>query len=1269
MRGLFAVLTLFYPTCEAELIHKMDTSGNSGVSPPRKVARTVEHGSPPSQEHVVVDDEKRIDEKLGDIAVKIENSLTETTGSPGSITSSVVSDIPFNEGDVAVLREVMAKLMSSVDTPPSGMGADAPRIAPRGVGQSTMGDVAREEIMAVEEGAVVDALVIGGFYDDPKLWPKDLKRAYKEHIRHNIQIVRDALGEGVVAERQVRDFFSNQGDVICVLDYPPKDQAGACVNLAFAFSKSCSEANGVAVLDVHSRCIRQHVYAFAKTSGSWHDGVEVVEMIDKNGSPAYVALTAVAKDSLMYDFVERHPTFIRNDVHPEALVKRSHLGSKHVDEGDEIFARFIKLRQSYVAARNKARGGSGVAPTFVWNAGFGRDGSERTGALAALFVSLELAQVAHLGGMHHPAFVFRKENPLVQFSAASYDKAVCDACKAAGRQVVDETCWQRFVGVAEMTPEERKLKERECAEFYSALGSLVWMSRGKAGSNKRAVYDEFLAQDMSAEQAAHMAQAKVLFDGAVQAAVRRLGMNEEALEALSEEDRKVLQRASAAADAARVQLEAAATWACETKENVAAMSKTQKHTMLSRYLIHCQLKAAAEWDGLSEDDLSKLSKRKQEELVEKFESDVEVRAAASSAKLSDEELAAMSNEGKKALVSRYNFDCMLQAAASWDKLSDEELAAMSDEEKQALVSRYNFDCKVQAAARWAELSDEELAAMSDEGKKALMSRHSRTSTRQGSVTAAARWFEVDPDEIAAMTSKETTSLLGRFLKERKAIAACAKLGISEDELAEMPRERVVEIMRNHCFHGELKSALRWKKKNVTDGEIMSETEQIDLVEEHRRSSLLASACEAFEENFDTVSTTWTDAERGELVDAYNSLRRCEELGFSKEETRLLSREERKAVKHAYNKKLLLERLGLAPEEEDDEDAEDGTGENETVNVEFDIGMSMSLDELWNMIAMRDGGVTPERSIRLTCALNLGLSKDKVDSLSDEDLDRARVYRMQRGTQEKNTRRGLFHVPGTAEHAEIVYTIQSYLKAAGVGILADIVGAEKFADDWAFRKSNLQDKYNVYVRETWHGIPVWIPHVETMLRTLGLKRKSAMNRPFLRVAAISDYVYRRRFDLFGDKLSPEALERLAPREMFSKQTIAERAKLQRRIERNEEREFKFPTDAIFDQVLGELSADPTAKFRMDGEWATRICLQHRRFIHADGREQFVDYLCYRDDEGSWNGPWVDWGLLPNERSKRSKSANIEILNALDARLRRRRREVDEQVEDGFFDDEN
>ena len=44
------------------------------------------------------------------------------------------------------------------------------------------------------------------------------------------------------------------------------------------------------------------------------------------------------------------------------------------------------------------------------------------------------AQVAHLGGMHHPAFVFRKENPLVQLSAASskYVDKILDSLSAQG---------------------------------------------------------------------------------------------------------------------------------------------------------------------------------------------------------------------------------------------------------------------------------------------------------------------------------------------------------------------------------------------------------------------------------------------------------------------------------------------------------------------------------------------------------------------------------------------------------------------------------------------------------------------------------------------------------------------------------------------------------------------------------------------------------------------------------------------------------------------
>ena len=319
-------------------------------------------------------------------------------------------------------------------------------------------------------------------------------------------------------------------------------------------------------------------------------------------------------------------------------------------------------------------------------------------------------------------------------------------------------------------------------------------------------------------------------------------------------------------------------------------------------------------------------------------------------------------------------------------------------------------------------------------------------------------------------------------------------------------------------------------------------------------------------------------------------------------------------------------------------------------------MAMSLDELWTMIVMRDGGMTPEQSIRYTSAINLGLSQEQVESLSDEDLDRARVHRLQRGIQKRNERRGLFHVPDTPDHAEVVKTIQSYLKAAGIGILTELPDAANFADGWAFRKSDSPNRtnisYNIYRQETFHGIPVWVSLMENMLRTLGLTGRSARKTPYLSLAAISDYVYRRRVDLFSDRLVPGALERLAPRIPFSSQHIAERAKLQRRIE-NKEPEFKFSGDAVFNQVLGQLAADESATFQMGGAWESRICLQRVRSIRPEsGRERFTDCLYYLDDTGAWNGPNVDWGLLDKERAKKSVVANIEILNEIDSRLRTR-----------------
>ena len=1252
----------------------MEVATTSPTSPPRKQQRSAAFGSPKSDR---VDD---IADKLDDIVHQCEDEAKSVAESP----ESVESDIAFIESIAEDLRALVSRIkLQNAETRHES--------ATRDVGHAM--DVAPEDVLLVDKGKSIDALQLKGCYDDPDNWPKNLKRAYKEHYEHNIRAVREALGEGVVSTRQVRDYFSLEGDVICVLDYPPEGQVGRLANLAFILSEKHTEENGLCVMQVLSACIRQHVLAFTKASGKHHDKYELMEMISENGYTRYVALNAHARDSLRFDYVERHPTFIANDVKPDKLISKSSLGRRHVEQGDAIFARFIKARQEYVRERNKGKGQDEKrAPVFVWNAGLSRSGDERTGALAALFASLEQAGVEEIQGIHHPCFIFRTENPLVQISAASYDMAVCEACRASGREIVDETFWQRFIGVADMTPEERLVKERESREFYNALGTLAWMSTGKPGSNKRAVFEEFLAADIGEEQAKHMAQAKVLFDGAVQAAARRLGMSEEVLESLSLEDRQVLQRAMAAADLARGQLQAAAIWAGNTQAELEAMTKMGKQKLLGRYLFDCQLQAAAKWDSVV--DVSKLSDEAKKQLVAKYEHDCTVRAAAIWAKTSDEELAGLSDEAKTQLVAKYKFDCKVRIAASWANMSDEELAGLSDEAKKQLVTKYLHDCKVRIAASWANMSDEELEGLSDEAKKQLVAKYEHDCTvraaaiwantsdkelaglsdeaktqllnkyrtefveprrHEAVVASAAQWAEMEPEELSELTREETTSLLGRFFMDRKAIAACASLGISEDDLVDMPRERVAEIVRKHSFKGKLKSALRWKNKSQADGDSMSQKEREDLVEEHKRSSMLASACEALGENFQTASTEWTDAQRGELIDVYKLLRRCEELGYSKEEARQLSAEERKQVKRAYNKRLLLRRLDIVPPEAGDDDA---------ANLEYEAGMAMSLDELWTMIVMRDGGMTPEQSIRYTSALNLGLSKEQIESLSDEDLDRARVHRLQRGIQKRNERRGLFHVPGTPDHAEVVKTIQSYLKAAGVGILTELPDAANFANGWAFRKfvdpNRTNIPYNIYRQETFHGIPVWVSLMEDMLRTLGRTGRRARQTPCLTVAAISDYVYRLRVDLFSDRLAsgalerltPGALERLAPRVPFSSQPIAERAKLQRRIE-NRDPEFKFPGDAVFNQVLGQLEADESATFQMGGKWESRICLQRVRSIRPDtGRERFTDCLYYLDDTGAWNGPNVDWGLLDKERAKKSVVANVEILNEIDSRLRTR-----------------
>ena len=963
-------------------------------SPPRKIFRTLEFGSPNFSDSVpniddVIDE---VVETVDSLAQIFDAGGASITGSPGSVVAeSEVSDVSLDQGIADKAARALRNAMSELKC----LRIRADVASPTGIG-----DVKPDDVWQIPKGAHVDSVQLG-FYDDPNTWPPALKRSYKRHIEHNIKLVRTVLGKDVVAARQVRDFFSLEAEIITVLDYPPLKEAGAISNLAFiASSKYTLKNKSIPVLGVKSVCIRQHAYVFARTSGLSHDSFELLETLDQDGSPVTVAVNAQAREALRFDLCERHPTTLKNDVNFNQLIKASSLGQRHLDEGDAIFAEFIKQRQIYVQERNRVNGSSKKgAPVFVWNAGFSRSGEERTGALAALFVSLELAGVEALNGIHHPSFIFRIENPLVQISAASYDRSVCDACIAAGRDVVDDRVWQRFVKVENMTPAERLVREREAKEFYSALGKLAWMSEGKLGTHKRAVYDALVAVGMGHEAAAHMAQARALFDGQLQAAARRAGV------------------------------------------------------------------------------------------------------------------------------------------------SAEELAGMSAEDKRSLVEKDTFEGKVRAAATRAGLGDEELAGMSAENQKELV-----------------------------------------------------------------------------------------------------------------RLKLLENACEALGENFTAVvSSEWSEEEREELIHFYRMMESFETLGMDKDHVSAFSAEERRQVLNKFNKRLILQKMGVIMPDEEDDDDEDDVAEGERIDITYDIAMSLSLSDLWSLVALtRDRGMTPKTAAAVTCAMKLGIAREEAETLSAVDLKLAQMFYRNRTIQERKMRALVFRLPGTPGHAEVVHRIELHLKICGVSILMNVTHATDFAKDWAFWVSGFgaegqrNDLCDIYISDEWRGIPIWVNARDQVNRTLGIENAPYAKRLKKSMSQIADFVYRSRFDLFQDKLEHDALERLVPRVPFSSRSVDTRIVTHVKIEQNKEHEYFFAGDETFENELRQLSADRSAEFDMEGNWTSRICLK-RMTKMGRGRPRYYNALYFCDDEGVWAGPRTHWGLLENERPKVSAPANIEVLNALDARL--------------------
>jgi hypothetical protein len=439
----------------------------------------------------------------------------------------------------------------------------------------------------------------------------------------------------------------------------------------------------------------------------------------------------------------------------------------------------------------------------------------------------------------------------------------------------------------------------------------------------------------------------------------------------------------------------------------------------------------------------------------------------------------------------------------------------------------------------------------------------------------------------------------------------------------------------------------------------------DLIVEYCYFSSLEKACKVFDENFDEAKgDTWTPQERRDIIERYKFLSRGESLGYSLEAVKGMTPAMRREVKQKYNKKLLLSKLGI---EEDDGSDDDGDVDGKE-NLTYAEGMEMTIEEIQTLIVkLEGGGITTQQAIRETFALSLGFSRDTIKELSRADLDKIRLIRLQKGVQKKNIERGVFHLPGTNEHENVVKDICVSLRAYGLRILSEVIENSKqahFLNDWAFTILVKDEDtsppllmYNVYKRVAFHGIEFYERVLDAVLCT-GAERN--WRRSSSSLTTITKYIYHKRETFFKDTIGPTTLTNLLAKNLNA-QHLAERTKLQKKIEQNERRLFKFAGDSFFDDLLEQLASESTtATFHHSLAknkdtrpwWYKRVCVQ-RIFFTREGRggKQSQYNLYYQDDSGSWLGPKSQWDIVPGqtEKPKVSYVGIVEILNALDKRI--------------------
>ncbi|CAL6294265.1 unnamed protein product [Bathycoccus prasinos] len=1175
-------------------------------------------------------------------------------------------------------------------------------------------------------------------YDDP-VTPSEgshmsdvTRRLYQEHLNHNITAVCEAL-EGndnvpiTKLAEQCGNYFSRHPRGLVIGHYPPSSQCGRETNVAFEIHKSATEANkGKQILRLKSACIARQAHFIAQGMGHndsfvvGDDGdrtyaFEYVECSIKPGRKGYARLIESAALFLNFDFMDRHPTFNDNKVNPEKLID-SNLGYQHRLTGDEKFAKVVKSRQADIAKANGNTMGSpkstpppesptnappgsptnappesptnappgsptNALPVMVWNAGRVKRDSERTGAQAALFQTLIKESIEQLFGIYHPEYLMWTENPVVRMAAEETDLEICRFIEAFGGVVRVDDAFRKFVGVAECTPQERERMERECSEAMSALGMLVWMSKGRPGSEKNKIYRANFKKTEDEELSAKLAQQQVMFDGA---------------------------------------REAAARFADLTPEEVAKLDEEGVRGLIEAHRYDGHLRAAARSQGISWADVQGVTQNEIDDMVKAYIRAGQEVAAAKHFDISDKELREMTEQQKDELIANHirvtSRAGQEVAAAKHFDISDKELREMTEQQKDELIANHirvtsRAGQEVAAAKHFGK--ELELEGMTEAEKDELIAAHNRETSRVGQEVAAAKFLGISEQDLALMDDTQKKNVIIAHIRKSTIEAAAKKKDIDRNSLAQMTKKELDDLINEHIFDGKAEAAKSWAlKQKVNDtfpftslplvaptqqqqqstaaveryliklsegeekfGSMDKDTKNKllkDLIAEYCYFSILEKACEVFDENFDEAKgDTWTPQERRDIIERYKFLSRGESLGYSLEAVKGMTPEMRREVKHKYNKKLLLSKLGIEADDGSDDDGDDDG--DDTVdgkkNLTYAEGMEMTIEEIQTLIVkLEGGGITTQQAIRETFALSLGFSRDTIKDLSPADLGKIRVIRLQKGVQKKNIERGLFYLPGTSEHENVVKDICIALRAYGLLILSEQIKSlseqsestenAKFLNDWAFKKpTSTIVEYKVYRRAVFKGVVYFERLLDDVLCT-GAKKN--WHTRSVSLASITQYIYHKRGTFFKGTISPIILDNLPAKNLNSNQ-LGERTKLQRRIEQNENHVFKFAGNNDFDTLLEQLAIKSSATFRLFLEknkdtrpwWYKRVCVQRIFFTltRERGGKQLRSYLYYQDDSGSWLGPTSQWDIVPGqtEKPKVGHIAIVEILNALDERF--------------------